>query len=61
MQAITLNKADKLDDNQVIEDYFMVTTIIDKLLAKSSRWEAAKKNVDELMLNSGLLTCDALN
>jgi hypothetical protein len=59
--GITLNKADKIGDNQVIEDYFMVTGIIDKLLAKSSRWEAAKKNVDELMLNSGLLTCDALN
>ena len=59
--AITLNKADKLEDNQVIEDYFLVTTIIDKLLAKSSRWGKAKKNVDDLMLNSGLLTCDALN
>ena len=59
--AITLNKADKLDDNQVIEDYFQVTGIIDKLLAKSSRWERAKENVDDLMLNSGLLTCDALN
>ncbi|MDX2432024.1 MAG: tetratricopeptide repeat protein [Bacteroides sp.] len=59
--GITLNKADKIDDNQVIEDYFLVTTIIDKLLAKSSRWGKAKKNVDDLMLNSGLLTCDALN
>ncbi len=59
--GITLNKADKVDDNQVIEDYFLVTTIIDKLLAKSSRWGKAKKNVDDLMLNSGLLTCDALN
>jgi tetratricopeptide (TPR) repeat protein len=59
--SITLNKADKIDDNQVIEDYFMVTTIIDKLLAKSSKWEAAKLSVDDLMLNSGLLTCDALN
>ncbi|MFO7671485.1 MAG: tetratricopeptide repeat protein [Bacteroidales bacterium] len=59
--SITLNKADKIDDNQAIEDYFMVTTIIDKLLAKSSKWEAAKQSVDDLMLNSGLLTCDALN
>jgi len=59
--GITLNKADKLDDGAVIEDYFTVTTIIDKLLAKSSRWGKAKKNVDDLMLKSGLLTCDALN
>ena len=59
--SITLNKAGRNDDNQVIEDYFMVTTIIDKLLGKSSRWEKAKLNIDDLMLKSGLLTCDALN
>ena len=59
--SITLNKAGKIDDNRVIEDYFTVTTIIDKLLGKSSRWAKAKGNIDDLMLNSGLLTCDALN
>jgi len=59
--SITLNKADKLDDNQVIEDYFTVTTLIDQLLAKGSRWKKAKGNVDDLMLKSGLLTCEALN
>jgi hypothetical protein len=59
--SITLNKADKLSDNQSIEDYFTATAIVDQLLGKSSRWERAKGNIDELMLNSGLLTCDALN
>jgi len=59
--SITLNKAGKNDDNTVIEDYFMVTTIIDKLLNKSSRWPRAKANIDDNMLKSGLLTCDALN
>ena len=59
--SITLNKADKLSDNQSIEDYFMATGIVDALLGKSSRWERAKENIDELMLASGLLTCDALN
>jgi hypothetical protein len=59
--SITLNKAGKFEDNKVIEDYFTVTTIIDKLLGKSSKWATAKGNIDDLMLNSGLLTCDALN
>lgn len=59
--SITLNKGDRIDDNQVIEDYFTVTTLIDKNLSKSSRWKKAKGNVDDLMLKSGLLTCDALN
>ncbi|MCK4746357.1 MAG: hypothetical protein KAT15_04950 [Bacteroidales bacterium] len=59
--SITLNKSGALDDNQVIDDYFMVTAIIDKLLSKSSRWPRAKGLIDENMLNSGLLTCEALN
>ena len=59
--SITLNKAGRLEDGQVIEDYFMVTAIIDKLLDKSSRWPKAKASIDDLMLNSGILTCDALN
>ncbi len=59
--SITLNKAGRINDNQSIEDYFMVTAIIDKLLNTSSRWPKAKDLIDENMLNSGLLTCDALN
>lgn len=59
--SIALNQAGRKDDGQSIEDYFMVTEIIDKNLKKSSRWPKTKASVDELMLNSGLLTCDALN
>lgn len=59
--TVTLNQKGRLDDNQAIEDYFMVTEIVDGLLDKSSRWPKAKANIDELMLNSGLLTCDALD
>ena len=59
--SVTLNDKGEIDDNQTIEDYFMVTEIIDGLLDKSSRWPKAKKNIDELMLASGLLTCDALD
>ncbi len=59
--SVTLNKAGKYDDSQTIEDYFMVTAIIDKLLKKSSRWPRAKANIDDVMLKSGLLTCEALN
>jgi tetratricopeptide (TPR) repeat protein len=59
--SITLNKSGKLSDSQSIDDYFMATAIIDPLLKTSSRWERAKESIDELMLGSGLLTCDALN
>ena len=59
--SITLNQKGKIDDSQVIEDYFMTTEIIDKLLDKSSRWPRAKGLIDDNMINSGILTCDALN
>jgi hypothetical protein len=59
--SITLNQKGKLDDNQVIEDYFMATEIIDQLLDKSSRWQRAKDLIDDNMIGSGILTCDALN
>ena len=59
--SITLNQKGRIDDNQVIEDYFMMTEIIDKLLDKSSRWPKAKAKIDDNMIKSGILTCDALN
>lgn len=59
--SITLNQKGLLEDNVVIEDYFMVTELIDQLLNKSSRWPRAKATIDENMIKSGLLTCDALN
>lgn len=59
--SITLNQKGKIDDNQAIEDYFMATEIIDPLLDKSSRWPRAKATIDDNMIKSGLLTCDALN
>jgi len=59
--SITMNQKGKMDDSQVIEDYFMATEIIDKLLDKSSRWPRAKDLIDDNMIGSGILTCDALN
>jgi tetratricopeptide (TPR) repeat protein len=59
--SITLNQKGRIDDNQAIEDYFMATEIIDPLLDKSSRWPRAKATIDDNMIKSGLLTCDALN
>jgi hypothetical protein len=59
--SITLNQNGKINDDQSIDDYFMVTGIIDKLLDKSSKWPAAKETIDNNMIKSGLLTCEALN
>jgi tetratricopeptide (TPR) repeat protein len=59
--SVTLNQKGKLEDNQTIADYFMATEIVDGLLKKSSRWPKAKENIDDLMLKTGVLTCEALD
>ena len=59
--SITLNQKGKIDDGQVIEDYFMATELVDQLFDKSSRWPRAKASIDDNMIKSGILTCDALN
>jgi len=62
--SVTLSNATKIEPNDAIEDYFMATEIIDKHLtknAKDRRWGKAKQNVDNFVLDNGVLTCDALN
>jgi len=59
--GITLNNEDLIDDNQVIDDYFMLIGILDQLEEKSSRWERTRATVDEMVLQERILTCEALN
>ncbi len=59
--GIALNKAQIIDDNQVIEDYLKVVEILDPLEARSSRWARTRATIDEVMLREEILSCDALN
>lgn len=59
--GISLDKSGKLDDNEVIEDYFLVVGILDQLEGKSTRWERSRVAIDEIMLKADILSCDALN
>jgi hypothetical protein len=59
--GIMLNKEEKIDDNQVIEDYFMVIGILDQLEGRSSRWKRTRAKIDEIMLKEDIISCDALN
>ena len=58
--GITLSKEEKIDDNQVIEDYLMVAGILDQLEEKSSRWKKTTAIIDEIMLKEDILSCEAL-
>lgn len=59
--SITLNRAEIIDDNQVIEDYLRVVAVLDQLEGRSSRWEKTRATVDEIMLKEDILTCESLD
>jgi len=59
--GIMLKNEGKIDDIQVIEDYFMLTGILDQLEGRSSRWVKARATIDEMMLKENILSCEALN
>ena len=59
--GIALNQAGKIEDNQVIDDYFTLVVLLDGLQGRSSRWAKARESIDEMMLEANLLSCQALD
>ncbi len=59
--GIALNNEGTIDDNQLIEDYFNLVMLLDQLDGKSSRWAKARANIDEMMLNENILSCEVLD
>ncbi|MCK4749152.1 MAG: hypothetical protein KAT15_18995, partial [Bacteroidales bacterium] len=59
--GIMLNKEEIIDDNQVIEDYFMVIWILDQMEGRSSRWARTRATIVEIMRKEDILSCEALN
>ncbi len=59
--GIALKNEGRIDDIQVIEDYFSVIVILDQLKGRSSRWAKARASIDEMMLNENILTCEVLD
>ncbi len=59
--GIALNKEDKIEDNQVIGNYIMLSGMLDQLEKKSSRWKRTRAKLDEIMLPEDILSCEALD
>jgi len=59
--SITLNRKEIIDDNQVVEDYFMVRGILDHLEGRSSRWKKARTTIDEIILKEDIFSCKTLD
>ncbi len=62
--SVSLHKAGILLQNQTINDYFTASEVIDEKLDRNPnnrRFLRAKENVDDLIMDEGILTCEALN
>ena len=59
--SLLLLRADKIDNIQVLEDYFMVSGLLDQQEGSSSRQERTRASVDEMILNEDILSCTGLD
>jgi len=59
--GITLNQDGMMDKNQIIDDYFLVNGFLDQIEGRSSRRDRTRSNIDELMLQEDVLSCEALD
>lgn len=59
--GISLKNKEKLDDVQLVDDYFTVITILEQMERRGSRWEKTRSTVDEIMLKEDILSCESLD
>ena len=59
--SITLNQAGMMDNNQVIDDYFLLNGILDQIGGRSSRRDRTRVSIQELVLQEDILSCEALD
>jgi tetratricopeptide (TPR) repeat protein len=59
--GITLNKGDKMSDNQLLDDYFLVIATIDQMEGSGSRKKRSRDKTDEMMLQEDMLGCETLD
>lgn len=58
--GIELNREDKIDEVQLVDNYVMLSGMLDQMAQKSSRWERTRDKVNEMVLNEGILSCETL-
>ena len=59
--GLLLNKSARLDKNQVLEDYFQVTGLLDQQGERNSRQERTRATIDGMIQNEDILSCDGLD
>lgn len=59
--GLLLYQAAMIDNIQVMEDYFLVSGLLDQLEGNSSRWNRTRASVDEMILKEDILSCVGLD
>jgi len=59
--GILLAGDNRLEGHEVLEDYLMLSSLVDELAEGRSRWARTGEKLDELMLRAGLFDCEVLD
>lgn len=59
--GLLLHRAAMIDNVQVMEDYFMVSGLIDQVEGSNSRWKRTRASIDEMILKEDILSCVGLD
>jgi len=59
--GLVLSKNKRMDDVQLVDDYILLSGILDQLEQRSSRWKKTRATIDEIVLKEGILSCETLD
>ncbi len=59
--GIALKKDSKIDGIQLVDNYIMLSGMLDQMEKGSSRWKRTRATMDEIVLKEGILSCEALD
>jgi tetratricopeptide (TPR) repeat protein len=59
--GLILQQQEVIDNTRVMEDYFMVSGLLDELEGSSSRWKRTRDAIDEMILKADILSCVGLD
>jgi tetratricopeptide (TPR) repeat protein len=59
--GLLLNQSAMIDNNQVLEDYFLVVGLLDQQEGSSSRGERTRASIDKMIKKDDILSCEGLD
>jgi hypothetical protein len=59
--GLILQRANRIDNIQIMDDYFMISGLLDQLEGTSSRWDRTRSAIDDMILKEDILSCVGLD